>query len=142
MSSRTGNVADKIKAYHGHGQDAHYLAYVECFNRQLYYEAHDVLESLWLVQRNALNGAFYKGLIQLAGAFVHLQKSRVKPASSLFKLARANLVPYPPLHERLDVIAVLEMIDQWLQRLESEHLSRKMLAAEMIPRLQLKEPVA
>ena len=140
MSSRNGKVAETIKAYHGHSQDAHYLAYFECFNRQLYYEAHDVLESLWLVQKHAPNGAFYKGLIQLAGAFVHLQKHRVKPASSLFKLARANLCRYPPLHERLHVIALLELIDQWLPRLESEHFSSEMLAPEMIPQLRLKAP--
>jgi len=73
---------------------------------------------------------------------MHLHKYRVKPASSLFNLARASLHQYPPLHERLDVIAVLGMIDQWQQRLESEHFNREMLAAEMIPQLQLKEPAA
>ena len=140
MSNRTGRVAELIKAYQGQDLDAHYLAYFECLNRQLYYEAHDVLEALWLVDRHAPNGAFYKGLIQLAGAFVHVQKNRVKPASSLFKLARASLNNYPPLHERLDVIAVLGMIDQWLQRLESEPFSREMLAPKMIPQLRLEAP--
>ena len=70
MSSRTGRVAELIEAYQGQDLEVHYLAYFECFNRQLYYEAHDVLEALWLVDKHTPNGAFYKGLIQLAGAFV------------------------------------------------------------------------
>ncbi len=60
------------------------------FNRQLFYEAHDVLEDLWLPDRHGPNGNFYKGLIQLAGAYVHLQKNRLRPSAALFKLAQAK----------------------------------------------------
>ena len=60
------------------------------------------------------NHAFYKGLIQFAGGFVHLQKqyehphhpkdgTRVRPAVRLFQLAARNLAPYRPAHLRLDV---------------------------------------
>ena len=49
------------------------------------------------------NGNFYKGLIQLAGAFVHLQKNRLRPSAALFKLAQANLVQFPAFHEQLDL---------------------------------------
>ena len=72
-----------------------------------------MLEHLWLQNRDA-DYAFYKGLIQLAGAFVHLQKqferpqhpkdrNRTHPAARLFHLAARNLAPYRPLHLRLDV---------------------------------------
>ena len=54
----------------------HYLGYFACFNRQLYYEAHDVLEELWLPIRGTPQARFYQGLIQMAGGFVHLQKNR------------------------------------------------------------------
>lgn len=50
-----------------------YRAYFDCFNQGLYYEAHDVLEHLWLVCQDA-NRSFFQGLIQIAGAFVHFQK--------------------------------------------------------------------
>ena len=71
--------------------DPRYLKYFECFNQQRFFEAHDVLEALWLPQRQGPNGSFYKGLIQLAGAFVHWQKQRPGPAVALFKLARTYL---------------------------------------------------
>ncbi len=92
------------------GFDPCYLGYFECFNRGLYYEAHDVLEHLWLKEgRRAPDYAFYKGLIQLAGGFVHLKLQRahpehpkhgrrLHPARRLFLLAAANLAPYGPRH--------------------------------------------
>ncbi len=75
-----------------------------------------MLEHLWLEARDG-NHAFYKGLIQLAGAFVHLQKqfqrphhpkdgNRARPAVRLFLLAARNLAPYRPLHLRLNVESV------------------------------------
>ena len=59
------------------------------------------------------NGSFYKGLIQLAGAFVHWQKNRPGPAEALFVLARTNLQKYAATHEGLNVKGVLAIIDEW-----------------------------
>jgi predicted metal-dependent hydrolase len=106
MSKKSGVIADLIGQFQGRELDAHYLGYFECFNRQLYFEAHDVLEELWLTQRAGPNYAFYKGLIQLAGAFVHLKKNRLRPAAALFKLADANLEKYPPTPETTPVLAL------------------------------------
>jgi len=95
--------------------DPCYLGYFECFNSGRYYEAHDVLEHLWLKEgRGAPDYAFYKGLIQLAGAFVHLKLQdshphhpkhgrRLLPAGRLFQLALSNLVSYGDLYEGLDL---------------------------------------
>ena len=60
-----------------------YQNFFVCFNSGRYYESHDVLEELWLKVKAGPNGNFYKALIQIAGAFVHLQKSRPQPAASL-----------------------------------------------------------
>src|SRR5215468_10563354 len=106
-----------IENLRGSSLDAHYLGYFECFNQQLFYEAHDVLEELWLGQRGQENDLFYKGLIQLAGAFVHLQKNRLQPAAALFRLAQNNLSKYPSPHEQLNVILVLELIQTWQTRI-------------------------
>ena len=51
----------------------YYRAFFRCWNEQQYYEAHDVLEQLWLNTKSA-DADFFKGLIQAAGAFVHLKK--------------------------------------------------------------------
>ena len=117
--------------------DAHYLGYFECFNRRLFYEAHDVLEELWLADRQGPNYSFYKGLIQLAGAFVHLQKGRLCPAAALFKLARTNLLKYPLIHQSLDVAAVLALIEKWMRELEGNQFTVNPLTTDNAPQLRL-----
>jgi predicted metal-dependent hydrolase len=116
--------------------DPRYLGFFECFNRQFFFEAHEVLEGLWLLDRNGPNGAFYKGLIQLAGAFVHIQKNRPGPAAALFNLARANLSRYPTHHEQLAVEGALALAADWTGRLNSSHPTSALLAHET-PRITL-----
>lgn len=97
-----------------------YRAYFRCWNDQRYYEAHDVLEHLWLNSETD-DDNFFKGLIQAAGAFVHLQKNfehpthakhsrRLRPAVRLFELAEKNLAPFGPRHHSLDVAALLDLL--------------------------------
>lgn len=100
--------------------DPRYLGFFQRFNEQRYFEAHEVLESLWLDRRTGphqANGKFLKGLIQVAGAFVHLQKQferpdhpkdgrRMHPAVRLFNRAVANLESFQPRHLQLDVTAL------------------------------------
>lgn len=135
-----------IAGLQGRALDAHYLGYFACFNRREFYEAHDVLEELWLGQRNGSNYAFYKGLIQLAGAFVHLQKHsvrypRLRPAAALFKLAQANLLKYPAYHEHLDIGATLALIEDWLGKLEQARFEQNPLKADNAPKLYLADHV-
>lgn len=137
MSKKSGKIAERIAAFGGQQLNAHYLGYFDCFNHQLFYEAHDVLEELWLADRHGPNGDFFKGLIQLAGAFVHLQKERLRPSAALFKLAQANLQKYPVRHEQLEVGAVLALIQQWLGWLEGGEFATNPLREQIMPRLEL-----
>jgi predicted metal-dependent hydrolase len=142
VSKKSAKIAGLIESFHGHELNPHYLGYFECFNQGLFYEAHDVLEELWLIDRHGSNGAFYKGLIQLAGAFVHLQKHtelrpRLRPAAALLKLARTNLSSYPSQHHRLNVEGVLALIEDWLLRLEAGEFSVNPLTSQNAPRLRL-----
>src|SRR5436305_11690 len=129
MSKKNGGNAELIEQFRGRDFDAHYLGYFGCFNRRLYVESHDVLEELWLADRQGPNYSFYKGLIQFAGAFVHLQKNRLRPSAALFKLAQANLQKYPPIHDHLDVAGMLRVIEQWLQPLENNAKLLRLLRA-------------
>jgi len=113
------------------------LAYFECFNRQLFFEAHEVLEELWLQERGKAKDLFYKGLIQLAGAFVHLQKNRLSPAAALLNLAQTNLARYPSSYERLEVVHVQKMTFEWLARIRAISDGLNPLAVFGPPRLFL-----
>ena len=123
MSGKSGKIAELIQGLKHEKHSPHYLGYFECFNRELYFEAHDVLEELWLQDRQSSDYSYFKGLIQLAGAFVHLQKNRLRPAAALFRLARDNLLKYPSPHHDLNLEKVLEMIESWLKPLEDSKLT-------------------
>jgi predicted metal-dependent hydrolase len=140
VSHKSARIAAMIESFQGRELDAHYLGYFDCFNRQLFYEAHDVLEDLWLPDRHGVNGNFYKGLIQLAGAFVHLQKNRLHPAAALFKLAQANLEKYPRTHEHLNLQAVHDLAQKWLADLERNDFNFNPLSAANVPKLILEKP--
>jgi predicted metal-dependent hydrolase len=138
VSKKSAKIAALIADHAVDGLAPHYVGYFDCFNRGLYYEAHDVLEELWLTQGKAgANYAFYKGLIQLAGAFVHLQKNRLRPAVALFNLAEANLRNYSDLHERLDVATVLALIEQWRGEVARSGFEINPLVPGRVPRLAL-----
>jgi predicted metal-dependent hydrolase len=120
--------------------DPRYLGFFECFNRQRFFEAHEVLEALWLPQRDGPNGPFYKGLIQLAGAFVHWQKNRSGPAVALFKLAQTNLRKYPATHDGLSIKNVLAMTNEWLSELTEAPSRAFPPALTGVPQLRLEAP--
>ncbi len=120
MSEREQRLAALVQQCRGSDLDGHYVAFFQCFNRQEFFEAHEVLEALWLERRGSSKDHFYKGLIQLAGAFVHVQKGRPQPAAALFNLARCNLEHYRPVCDRLEIDPVLNQIGKWLRLLGNQ----------------------
>lgn len=136
-------MAELAKQFATEGIDARYAGYFALFNQRKFYEAHDVLEDLWLRDRHGPNGNFYKGLIQLAGAFVHLQKGRPGPAAALLRLSRKNLEQYPPVHEKLDRVHVLKLVDERLHWLERSEVKGEVDDNWLYPQisLQTKQPL-
>jgi predicted metal-dependent hydrolase len=137
VGDKQERISEMLREMSASGLHPCYRAYFEQFNGGFYYEAHEVLEHLWLKDRQGPNGSFYKGLIQLAGAFVHLQRQRWRPAAALFKLAEANLRKYPSPHEQLALSAVLQLIEQWLVRLEQPDFTSNPIPVEPRPELHL-----
>lgn len=109
--------------------DVRFRAYFHHFNAGRYYEAHDVLESLWLEQgRDHPDYAFHKGLIQLAGGFVHLKLhraypehrahgQRLGPALRLLEIAARNLAPYPTVYHGFETGQAQALISQTVAEL-------------------------
>jgi len=124
----------------GDGLDPRYVGFFDRFNRQRFFEAHEILEELWLGERGGPRDRFFRGLIQLAGAFVHLQKGRLKPAASLFRLAQENLEAYPAVYERLSLHRVRHLIQECLVTLESSSWTRNPLSKAIHSRLALDLP--
>lgn len=119
------------------GFDRHYVGFFRCFNTQLYYEAHDVLEEVWLPIRGQAQAKFYQGLIQMAGGFVHLQKDRLGPASRLFALALANFEAYPARHAGIDLNAIRQVCRHHREAILASHLHVNPWSKEHPPQLVL-----
>ncbi len=126
-----------------------YAGYFTCFNAGQYYEAHDVLEHLWLRCGDA-NALYYKGLIQIAGAFVHLRKQhlrpehpkdgkRLAPASRLFDLGASNIEPFGPRHMALDVAALAALCREHAEAIRRFKFQRNPWRPEQLPELRLAE---
>lgn len=124
MIGKQEKMAALIEPHRGKGRDPHYLAFFECFNQEKFYEAHEVLEALWLPERGSPTDLFYKGLIQLAGAFVHLRKGRPRPAKALLRLAVGSLNKYPAVYQGLAVGMVVQEIEKCLERLTADSGAR------------------
>ena len=131
----------------GTGWHPCYAGWFRCFNAGDYYEAHDVLEHLWLATAGR-EYSFFKGLIQLAGAFVHLKKQharpwhakdgqRLAPAARLFALALANLEPSAPCYMGLDVAAVCRLAREWRDEIVRGEYRVNPWQPDALPKIEL-----
>ncbi|MFV0338694.1 MAG: DUF309 domain-containing protein [Chthoniobacterales bacterium] len=125
-----------------------YENYFTHFDATEYYEAHDILEHLWLHETDTQSPhwPFYKGLIQLAGAYVHLKKhhyrphhykfaTRLHPAARLFRLASQNLAPSSPSTLGLDVQAIEKLIADNLSIIQNSHYTTNPWTPQKAPLL-------
>ena len=138
MSKKDHKVAALMEGIEAGEHDPHLVGYLRCFNSQKFYEAHDVLEALWLKDRTGPDGDFFKGMIQFAGAFVHLQKSRNRPAKVLFLRCTTYLSKYPSKFYSLDVAGIIKLAiynASFLEECEGE--GEKLL--KNIPEINLNE---
>jgi predicted metal-dependent hydrolase len=147
---KSDRIRDLVQQYASESNPVHdprYTGYFACFNDQQYYEAHDVLEDLWL-RETGKNHAYFKGLIQLAGAFVHLQKQanrpdhpkdgrRLRPAVRLFQLAIRNLEDFQPSHLDFDVQRALTLANGYISAIESSEFTRNPWDPAHAPQLNL-----
>jgi predicted metal-dependent hydrolase len=124
-----------------------YRAFFHCWNEKRYYEAHDVLEQLWLETKSP-DANYFKGLIQAAGAFVHLQKRfehplhakhsrRLSPAVRLFRLSERNLSRFGPRHHGLDVGALCRLLHAYADQIISSDYKTNPWSPETAPKLEL-----
>ena len=122
-----------------------YRAFFLCWNEQRYYEAHDVLEQGWLNSDTA-DDDFFKGLIQAAGAFVHLQKNfeqpshpkhsrRLPPATRLFELALRNLEDLPNEFQALDLAQFRKVLLRYRDAIIAVDFKKNPWSPETAPRL-------
>ena len=73
--------------------------------RPPFFEAHEAWEEVWLDSARELR-AFYQGLIQVAAAFVHLQRNEYPGTVKLLHEGLRKLEAYPPTTLGVDLAAL------------------------------------
>ena len=89
--------------------DPRYRDFVERSNREEYFEAHEVLEQLWLSTRDDKRD-FYQELIQTAAALLKRQQGKPEAAARLAARAEHRLQKYHGTVEGLDVRVVISLL--------------------------------
>lgn len=149
LTHKSPAIALLIADCHGRKWEPHYIGYFKCFNAGYYYEAHDVLEELWL--KDGPTGKqfnFYKGLIQIAGAFVHMKlhfefpehrahSRRLAPAFRLLERARELTSPYGTSHRDLDLDATHQLALHYANALHAGGFQSNPWNPKEMPRIGL-----
>ena len=119
-----------------------YLSGVELFNRQQFFECHEVWEDLWREADQPVK-LFYKGLIQAAVSLLHLRDGNLHGARKLLAGAQRYLAPYCPRQLGLDVDAFLAALSSCFHGLPptQDRIDRSALGNLRFPEIILDPPV-
>jgi predicted metal-dependent hydrolase len=95
--------------------DPLYLAGIDCFNRQDFFESHEIWEDLWAETCGEAK-TFYKGLIQAAVALHHATCGNAVGAERLLARSCHHLAAYRPWYLGLDVDLFLSEVSQCVEQ--------------------------
>lgn len=84
-----------------------YYQFFEKFNQGEYYECHDLLEEIWMTDKQ---NKFLQGMLQVAVAIYHFQNGNIKGAKLMFDSSYNYLLNYQPRYWDLELQPVLEYI--------------------------------
>jgi predicted metal-dependent hydrolase len=110
------------------------VRFVDLFNRQEFWESHEVLEEAWRASRSG----FYHGLILYASVFVHVQRQNPKGVVAQLRKTERALLPYPADYLGVDVKRILVEARALRQRVETwEGLSNAWVHGIVFPKMRL-----
>ncbi len=85
---------------------------VELFNKEDYFEAHEVWEDAWRREQGERR-RFLQGLIQVAAGFVKLQRRQPRGAKALLERGAVNIAEHADNDFGLDLPPLLESVSKW-----------------------------
>ncbi len=119
-----------------------YLAGIVLFNRQDFFEAHEVWEDLWQ-ECCGPERRFYQALIQAAVALLHFGNGNVRGAAKLYRSSRDYMARYAPRYLGLDVDDFWRRMEYCFAELLAAGPDRPVpLDEERIPQVALDPPPA
>jgi predicted metal-dependent hydrolase len=123
--------------------DPRYLAGILFFNRQDYFEAHEVWESLWM-ETAGPERRFYQALIQSAVALYHFGNGNLRGAVKLFHSSKNYMQPYGERYLGLDASEFWQQMERCFEEvLAAPDPDRDLRPQEeLLPSIALNPPPA
>jgi uncharacterized protein len=90
---------------------------IELFNREEFFDAHEVLEDIWRAAP-ADEKKFLQGIIQVAVALHHFRNGNSIGACSILRRAARNLSRYPEGFGGIELTALLHSIAAWQRAMD------------------------
>jgi predicted metal-dependent hydrolase len=84
---------------------------IELFNLGHYWEAHEVWEREWTLDRKGPDSGFYKGLIQIAAGCLHYGRHNRRGALNKWRSGADYLRPYLPAHKQVHLAPLVLATD-------------------------------
>lgn len=91
---------------------------IELFNSGLYWDAHEVWEGEWMLDRKGPEGGFYKGLIQVAAGCLHYTRHNRRGAVNKWRSGSGYLRPYLPAHRGVRLAPLVQSVEGFLGAME------------------------
>lgn len=86
---------------------AAFARYIQLFNERDFFEAHEVLEEVWLEDETP-DRLFLQGLIQVAASLHHLHRGKLRAARKTLARAELKFRHYPAVHWDLNIARLVD----------------------------------
>jgi len=90
---------------------------IRLFNTEYFFEAHEVLEDVWHVERGD-SRLFLQGLIQVCAAYHHFQNGNLVGAITLLERGADKMRRYPPRYLGFDAGKLISEVDRDRKRID------------------------
>ena len=97
---------------------------IEEFNRGGYFECHETLEDVWMLEAGE-DKRFYQGLIQLSVGFFHLLNRNLRGTASQWEKGIAKLTDYDDEHLGVNLKTLLAKMQRCQDMLEAVREGRQ-----------------
>jgi predicted metal-dependent hydrolase len=87
--------------------------FIRLFNHQAFFEAHEVLEALWL-ETTGEQKLFYQGLIQCAVSLAHFQRNNARGANQVGARSLSILKEYGAVRDEICIDALIHDCEAFL----------------------------
>lgn len=106
------------------------------FNEEFFFEAHEVLEEMWHLERGEAR-QFLQGLIQLSAAYHHFQNGNLAGAAALLQRGADKMRTYPSRYLGFDAEALVRSADRDRERILRMNLGQAPAGPIDFPKIAL-----